>query len=269
MRRKRVSQGTSRANSSKRSSAAGSRSMHTGPPAGPSRSAISRAWPPAPKVQSTAISPAAGAVRSISSAASTGTCVRLMSRRIAKALGHLPDLGVQRLLLSTPTLFAPHLQVIAHANHHDLLLDPRVPKERRRQGHSARAVQVDLERVALVEARQLAVLGAHRVQLAQRPLDDRLVGLRGPDGDAGLRVLGENHSPGEGGAEPGRDAQPVLRVQRVLVVAPKRQSSWSPRRFETGVAEWEEPRHSGRLLGATVAHFVPLFNTLPHLSVRS
>ena len=36
----------------------------------------------------------------------------------------------------------------------------------------------------------------------------------------------------------------------------------------TGVAEWEEPRHSGRLLGATVPHFLPLGNTVSHLSVR-
>src|SRR5918992_1381850 len=122
MRRKRVSQGTSRANSSKRSSAAGSRSMHTSVPAGPSRSAISRAWPPAPKVQSTAISPAAGAVRSISSAASTGTCVRVMSRRIAKAIGHLPDLGVEGLLLALPALPAPDLEVVAHPHDHDVLL---------------------------------------------------------------------------------------------------------------------------------------------------
>src|ERR671924_866176 len=174
MRRKRVSHGASRANSSKRSSAAGSRSMQTSVPAGPSRSAISRAWPPAPKVQSTAISPAPGAVRSISSPASTGTCVRLMSRRIAKPLGHLPDLGVQCLLLGAPALSPPDLEVVTHADDHHVLLDVRVPEEGRRQRDSPGGVQVDLEGVALVEARKLAVLGAHRVQVAQRALDDRL-----------------------------------------------------------------------------------------------
>src|SRR5918996_5717693 len=36
----------------------------------------------------------------------------------------------------------------------------------------------------------------------------------------------------------------------------------------TGVAEWEEPRHSGRLLDGTVPHFLPLSNTISHSSVR-
>src|SRR5687767_11125795 len=39
-------------------------------------------------------------------------------------------------------------------------------------------------------------------------------------------------------------------------------------RVQTGVAEWEEPRHSGQLRGATVPHSLPLCNTIPHLSVR-
>src|SRR5215510_15387445 len=100
---------------------------------------------------------------SISSPARTGTWVRLMSRRIAKALGHLPDLRVERLLLLEPTLLAPDLQVVPHADHDGLLLDPRVREKRGRQRHATRRVQLHLEGVALVEARQLAVLRAHRV----------------------------------------------------------------------------------------------------------
>src|ERR671915_1230683 len=149
MRRKRVSQATSRASSSKRTSAAGSRSMHTSVPVGPMRSATRRAWPPAPNVQSIAVSPGTGWVRSISSPARTGTCTRLMSRRIAKALGHLPDLGVECLLLLLPALPRPDLEVVPNADHHDLLLDARVREQRRRQRHAAAGVEVDLERVAL------------------------------------------------------------------------------------------------------------------------
>src|ERR671910_2619830 len=151
MRRKRVSQATSRASSSKCSSAAGSRSMHMSVPVGPRRSATSRAWPPAPKVQSTAVSPGAGRVRSISSPASTGTCVRVMSRRIAKTLRHLPDLGIERVLLLLPALPAPDLEVVPNADHHDLLLDVRMREQRRRKRHATARVQVDLERVALIE----------------------------------------------------------------------------------------------------------------------
>src|SRR5215216_434277 len=184
MRRNRVSHGAARASSSKRSSAAGSRSMQTSVPVEPSRSATRRACPPAPKVQSTAVSPAAGRVRSISSPASTGTWMCLMSRRMAKPFRHLPDLGVEGFLLSLPALLAPDLEVIAHPDHDDLLLDACVRHERRRQRHPSRGVQLDLEGVALVEARKLAVLGAHRVQPAERALDDRLVAVWSPDRDA-------------------------------------------------------------------------------------
>src|SRR5215212_3029751 len=238
MRRKRVSQATSRASSSKCSSASGSRSMQTSVPLGPMRSAIRRAWPPAPKVQSTTVSPAAGAVSSMSSPARTGTCARVMSRRMAKALRHLPDLRVESGLLLVPALPRPHLEVVADAHDDDLLLDPRVREERRRQRDPAARVQLDLEGVALVEARQLAVLGPHRVQAAERALDDRLVRLGSPHRHAGLWVFGENGSIGERRAEPGRNAEPVLRIQRVLEVAAKCQ--------ETLTREFRPEWRSGR-----------------------
>jgi len=43
----------------------------------------------------------------------------------------------------------------------------------------------------------------------------------------------------------------------------------SLQKSQTGVAEWEEPRHSGQLMGATLAHFLPPRNTTSHFSVRS
>src|SRR5918992_2556960 len=264
MRRKRVSQATSAASSSKWRWAAGSRSMQTSVPPGPSRSATRRAWPPAPKVQSIAVSPAAGAVRSISSPASTGTCTRLMSRRIAKALRHLPDLGVEGLLLLLPALARPDLEVVPHADHHDVPLDARVRDEGRRQRHAAAGVEVHLERVALEEARRLAVLRPHRVQAAQRALDDRLVGLRGPDRHAGLGRLGENGPRGEGGAEPGRDAEPVLRVQRVLEVASECQRSCPRADFGPEWRSGRSPATPVVSIGATLPHFLPLSNTLSH-----
>src|SRR4051794_18367477 len=100
--------------------------MQTSVPDGPIRSATSCAWPPAPNVQSTASSPSAGAVRSISSPASTGTCVAFMSRRIAKSLGHLRDLRVEPGLGVAPALGAPDLQVVTHAHDHNVLADAAV-----------------------------------------------------------------------------------------------------------------------------------------------
>src|SRR5687767_9253664 len=114
--------------------------MQTSVPVEPIRSAIRRAWPPAPKVQSTTVSPGAGAVSSISSPARTGTCARVMSRRIAKALRHLPDLRIESRLLVLPALLRPDLEVVPHADHHDLLLDAGVVEERRRKDHAAARV---------------------------------------------------------------------------------------------------------------------------------
>src|SRR3954465_3885682 len=234
MPRNRIAHGASLASSSKRSSAAGSRSMHTSVPSGPRRSATRRAWPPAPKVQSTAVSPRAGAVMSISSPARTGTWTGLMSRRIAKALRHLPKLRVELLLLGAPALGAPDLEVIPHPDDDDLLLDAGVPQQRRGHGHASAPVERDLEGVALVEAAQLAVLRAHRVQVRERARDDRLVVGGSPKGEAGLRVLGENRSVLEERAEASRDAEPVLRVQRMLEVASKRQGACPCRRVSGG-----------------------------------
>src|SRR5918998_439397 len=171
-----------------------------------------------------------------------------MSRRMAKALRHLPDLGVECLLLVLPALPRPYLEVVSYADHHDLLLDARVGEQRRWHRHAAARVEVDLEGVALEEARHLAVFRAHRVQAAQRALDDRLVGLRRPDREAGLRRLGENRSAGEGGAEPGRDAARVLGAKQMLEVPWKSQRS-SPcacnKKIGAGGGGGGAPRHSG------------------------
>src|SRR5881275_663076 len=148
MRRKRVWQGASRANSSKRSSAAGSRSMHTSVPVGPTRPATRRAWPPSPNVQSIAVSPGCGSSRSISSPARTGTCVRVMSRRMAKALRDLDDLAIQLLLVRLPAGAVPDLDVVEVAHDDDVLLDPRVVEQRRTEGHPAGRVEIDVPGVA-------------------------------------------------------------------------------------------------------------------------
>src|SRR3954471_7817611 len=266
MRRKRVSQATSRASSSKCSSASGSRSMQTSVPVGPIRSAIRRACPPAPKVQSITVSPAPGAVSSISSPARTGTCARVMSRRMAKPLRHLLDLRVEGLLLLLPALLRPHLEVVPHADHHDLLLDARVPEQRGRQRHAPARIELDGEGVALVEARDAPVVGADRVQCPERALDDLLVRVRGPNRHAGFGVLGKNGSTGEGRAEPGRDAEPVLRVQRVLEVTTKCQRSCPGNSDRSGGVGGAPPLRS--IGDATVPHYLPLCNTIPHLSVR-
>src|SRR5436190_15561518 len=146
MRMKRVSHATSRAKPSKRSSAAGSRSMQMSVPLGPIRSATRRAWPPSPKVQSIAISPGCGSSRSISSPARTGTWVRVMSRRMAKALRDLDDVAIQLLLVRLPAGPVPHLDVVEVADHNHVLPDARVLEQRLAEGHAAGRVEVDVPR---------------------------------------------------------------------------------------------------------------------------
>src|ERR687887_387746 len=105
--------------------------MQTSMPVGPIRSAISRACPPPPKVQSTTTSPGCGSVSSMSSPASTGTCVRVISRRMAKPLGDLDDLCVQLVLVGEPLVPIPHLQVVDHSHHDHLFLDGPVTHQGR------------------------------------------------------------------------------------------------------------------------------------------
>src|SRR3954453_21593725 len=117
-------------------------------PSGPIRSATRRAWPPSPKVQSTASSPKCGSSRSISSPARTGTCARVMSRRMAKALRYPDDLAIERLLVGLPAVEIPDLDVVEVADHHDLLRDARMAQQRRVECHPAGRVELRVPGVA-------------------------------------------------------------------------------------------------------------------------
>src|SRR5919108_3824238 len=140
-RRKRPREGISGASSLQRSSAAGSRSAAISSPSGPIRSAISRAWPPPPKVQSTKVSPGRGSRMSISSVARTGSCsvgtyVRFALRAadptircvavpisasslvIGEVLGDVRDLRVHLLLVGGPALGVPDLEPVVRADDH-------------------------------------------------------------------------------------------------------------------------------------------------------
>src|SRR4051812_556439 len=153
---KRVSHGSSAASSAKCLSATGSRSMAISVPSGPSRSATSRAWPPAPNVQSIAVSPAWGASTSTSSAARTGTwpsvCCRGMSSRMAKSTRDVVHLGGQAIVEDLPGALVPDLQAVLGAHDHDVLLQRGVVHERGRQADAAGAVELAVVGVAGVKA---------------------------------------------------------------------------------------------------------------------
>src|SRR4051812_12725836 len=146
----RVSHGSSAASSAKCSSATGSRSMAISVPLGPIRSATSCAWPPAPKVQSIAVSPDWGSVSSISSPASTGTCDAVISRSMAEALDDVVDLARERAVVARPGGAIPDLEVVADPGDHDVLAELRVRVERLGHRDAPGAVEVGLVRVGEV-----------------------------------------------------------------------------------------------------------------------
>src|SRR5262245_24015236 len=192
MSRKRVAHATSAANSSKYRAAAGSRSMHTIVPVLPMRSAIRRAWPPAPKVQSITVSPGCGSTMSISSPARTGTCVRVMSRRIAKTLcdaGHLVGkVGLVRRITGA----IPDLQMVDIADDDDLAVDGGVFQELRVERDASRRVEFDVERAAAEEAREAAALGAEWMHVTDEALVEVVEAVRGEDRDAGIEPAGKD-----------------------------------------------------------------------------
>src|SRR3982751_1427854 len=116
-----------------------------------------------------------------------------MSRRMAKALRDLDDLAIQLLLVRLPAGAIPHLDVVEVADHHHVLLDPRVLEEWLAERHAAGRVEVHVPRVAREVAREAAALLADRVEVAEEALRPLLEGRRRPDPHAGLDRLGENH----------------------------------------------------------------------------
>src|SRR3954451_22060105 len=170
-----------------------------------------------------AVSPGRGSSRSINSPASTGTWVRVMSRRMAKALRDLDDLAIQLLLVGLPAGAVPDLDVVEVAHHHDLLLDPRVVEQLLPERHAAGRVELHVPRVPREVAREAAALLRDRVEVAEEALGPLLEGLRCPQRHAGLERFRENHSIAEGGPELGGHVQSLLCVERVVELPAERQ----------------------------------------------
>src|SRR4051794_12069337 len=224
-----VAHGTSAASSAKACSASGSRSMAISVPAGPRRSATSRAWPAAPSVQSMAIWPGCGSSASISSPASTGTCVRGMSSRMAKCFGQVTGPRGQVGVVCLPGGAGPELEAVAGAGDDDLAVDPRVGQVSGRQHHAAGRVELRVRRPGVEHPLELAGAAGKRVHALQRRLRDRLVRRARIQRDAGVRPLHEEDPTGERRAELRGDREPVLRVERVFEGAVEGQGAYAKR----------------------------------------
>src|SRR3954468_6509199 len=240
-RMKRVRHGASSASAAKRSSAAGSRSTAISVPSGPRRPATSRAWPPPPKVQSTATSPGCGSTTLISSPARTGTWVAVMSSRMAKAGGDVGKVMRKRLVVVGPCGAVPALEAVARARHDDLLAQPPVVEQEAGHHHAPRGVELRVERVRGEEAAQLARRLRERVHPGERRLHVAVVGRRRPDLHAALDPLRQHHAIRQRRPELRRNRQPVLRVEGVVEGAAEGHRSSRLPRVVVG-AQLEVPR---------------------------
>jgi hypothetical protein len=116
--------------------------------------------------------------------------------------------------------------MVERAHHHDLLVDARVLEEGLVERHPPSRVELGVERTADEPARQLAVFRAQRVAIAQQLGGEVVEREWRIERHAGLHGLDENHSLREGRAEPGRDVEALLRVERIVVVAAERHERW-------------------------------------------
>ena len=190
-----------------------------------------------------------------------------MSRRIAKALGHLPDARRRARPARRPSARAP--QTSRWSPTPATTTSFSIPACARSGGGSVTrpgGVELDVEGVA--PGRSAGLRGT-REPSGFLPASARsMIGswLRASTRRCRRRVLGENESGREGGAEPRGNAEPVLRVERVFVVA----SECHPACRSVGEVVLGPKWRSGRspatpvlVMRATVPHFAP---TLQHIS---
>src|SRR6185436_6414284 len=99
------------------------------------------AWPPAPKVASTTVSPGVTARSPRTSSARTGTWSVLLR---CKALGNKLHTPFDLFDLLLPGCAVPDLDVVAHPGDDDLAPETRVLEERRRNHHAPLLVELGL-----------------------------------------------------------------------------------------------------------------------------
>src|SRR5581483_4057870 len=189
----------------------------------PFRSRASRvAWPPAPKVASTRVSPGSSASSERTSSARTGTWSVVLG---CKTFGNILCTSHDLLQLGAPGGAVPDLEPVAHADDDHLAAEPGVLDQRRRQHHAPLLVRCRLDRARVVEALEDARLAAERVEPGQPRLDQLLPVAGRVRLDAGVEPPGEHDAAGERLPEPRWQREPVLVVEGVVVFAEQHRST--------------------------------------------
>src|SRR4051794_14062473 len=156
---------------SKYGRASGSRSMAMNRPRPRSSAASTAAWPPAPKVASTTVSPGWTSRRSRTSSASTGTWSAPLS---CKTFGNMLRAPFELVTLFSPGLAIPDLEPVANPGDDDLAPELRVRRQRRRDHDAPLPVDLDLDRPRVVVPLHLPRLAAEGVEGVQLPADQVL-----------------------------------------------------------------------------------------------
>src|SRR5665811_175387 len=232
------SQGAVRATSRKYSATLGSRSTAIRRPFGPSIAATASAWPPAPKVQSTATSSFAGRSSSSSSSRRTGVWARAISySRSCKLVCGSIGLLLQAGLVVSPGGAVPDLNVVLDADDTDFSVDAGELEMPGRHRDAPLPVELLMHGVARREAHEVTTLAAVGGDALHLPLEVLLELLGRVAGEAVLVALGHVDAAGERRSQTRGDGDAVLRVEREVVLP-----------------------HQDRSLHGR--HFTPLFPTL-------
>src|SRR5579884_876938 len=210
----RVFAAVARRSRSKYGATVGSRSIAISFPFPRSRAASSAAWPPAPKVQSTTVSPGRGSSERTTSSARTGT----WSVSVGKTLGNIFRAPFDLVHVRAPPGAIPDLEVVVDAGDRDLALDARALQQRGWQHHPSLLVQVGAHRAGEEVALHHPALPAERVERADAadqplPLGHR-VRVQAP-----VHPAGDDDAVAQPVAELRGEREAVLLVERMVVFA--------------------------------------------------
>src|SRR5919204_4792980 len=181
-----------------------------------SSAASTAAWPPAPKVASTTVSPGWISRRSRTSSASTGTWSVPLS---CKTFGNMLRAPFELVALLSPGVAIPDLEPVADTGHDDLPPEVRVLGEPRRDHDPTLLVEVRLRGGGEEVALQLARLAAERVERPESVLHVLLPVGAPEDLEARVEPARDDDAVAEGFAEAGREREAALVIDGVLVLA--------------------------------------------------
>src|SRR6201987_1568089 len=198
--------------------AVGSRSIAISFPL-PRRSAARRdAWPPAPKVASTTVSPGCTSRQARTSSARTGTwSASLGCKTFGNILSTPFDLGE----LALPGRAVPDLEVVVDPGDDDVAAELRVRGQGRRDAHAPLLVRRLLARAGEQVALHRAAVLAQRVEVGEDRLAVVVPGLRCKGPQAAVEAPGDDAAVLELPPELRRKRESVLVVDRMLVLAKK------------------------------------------------